>query len=121
MAETIEITSPLKKWPGSVTLPGPDAFTGEQWNYWRDQVEQHASGTVNRLFCYAGLAFVARFGTWNVAEAGVAEDGSVTESKLPLETVRSWEGNPGAERMKLVSWFGREMDRYIGQVLDPKG
>lgn len=102
--------SPLAKWPGRVELPHPDEFTGDHWSAWREAVnKREKSGqTINMVLAYGGLEFLAKQG-------GVFAIEGVT-----LEQVRAWETNAKNERVKLVSWLGREFRAYIQAVTDPK-
>lgn len=115
------LTSPLARWPGSVTLPAPDLFDGRMWDAWRDGVERRKDESANRTYCYAGLALVKRFGGWQIAEVTTDDDGERVETPLALETVQSWENHPEDERIRLISWLGRSFYLYVMvDVLDPK-
>lgn len=100
------ITSPLVRWPGVIRLPHPDEFNGEHWAAWRAAVDAQPETVISRLYCYAGLAFVEKCGTWALS--------------VPLAEVAGWQHDPAAERIKLVSWLGREMQKYFEQVTNPK-
>jgi len=108
MAEEYVIESPLARWPGRLTLPHPDEFSGDHWAAWQAAIEAHqAIDTINRRLAYAGMEFVkAVGGQW--------------QFDLPLATVRSWETQPGAERLKFISWLGREFHTYLDAIVNPK-
>jgi hypothetical protein len=109
-----EFVSPLKSWPGSFSLPDPDDFSGLDWKTWKAAVDKplREPYAYTHLFAYAGLELVARHGDWDIRTAG--------EEKLPLATVQSWETSPDDERVKLISWIGREVRFYITGIIDPK-
>lgn len=102
------IKSPLNAWPGTVTLPHPDAFSGTHWQTWKDEVNRplrkHYART--HLYAYAGLELIAAHGQWDM--------------EIPLAEVRSWEKDPDAERVKLVAWLGRSLMFYMDDIIDPK-
>lgn len=100
------ITSPLGRWPGIIRLPHPDEFTGQHWLTWRACVEEQPETVISRLYCYAGVAFVQRCGSWAL--------------DVPLAEVAAWRDDPETERIKLVSWLGREFQRYFEQITNPK-
>jgi len=104
------IESPLARWPGRVELPSPDAFSGDHWAAWRAAMnKREKSGqTINMILAYGGLEFLAQKG-------GVFAIEGVT-----LDEVRGWETNAANERVKLISWLGREFRAYIQDVTDPK-
>lgn len=105
------IESPLTRWPGKLELPHPDVFNGDHWNAWRAAMnKREKSGqTINMVLAYGGLEFLAQKG-------GIFAIEGVT-----LDEVRSWETDAARERVKLVSWLGREFRAYIQEVTDPKG
>lgn len=107
MAEHV-IESPLKAWPGSITLPEPNEFSGTQWQAWKDAVNKplRASYSRTHLYCYTGLDLLAQHGGW--------------EMEIPLAEVRAWETDPDAERVKLVAWLGRTFHDYMEDIIDPK-
>lgn len=109
-----EFISPLKAWPGKFTLPDPNEFNRNHWDAWKAAVQQpkRSSYSDTHLFGYAGLDLVARYGTWAILDG--------TGEPLPIPTVRSWEDDPEAERMKLISWIGREIMYYNAAIVDPK-
>lgn len=103
-----EFISPLKAWPGRFTLPDPDNFSGTQWKVYKDSVNRplRSSYADTHLFGYAALEMIARFGQWEVG--------------IPIKEVQSWETNPDEERVKLIAWIGREFNRYMVRIIDPK-
>lgn len=101
------IESPLEAWPGEITVPCPNKFTGIMWQDWRKAIEDCEATSINRLYCYAGLKFIEKHGTWNM--------------DITLVEVQSWEKKPAEELMMLVSWIGKHMQRYMNKILDPKG
>lgn len=97
----------LKKWPGKFTLPDPDEFSGADWQAWRKAVSDTDFDAVNQLYGYAGLRLIDAVGKWEFAA-------------LPLKTVQKWEKNPADERIKFISWVGREVRFYVDRhLLDP--
>lgn len=103
-----QFTSPLKAWEGSFSLPSPDEFSGAHWKVWTKAVNQPKRGAYaeTHLFGYAGLDLLKKYGEWNLS--------------IPIEEVRAWETNPDDERVKLISWIGREIRFYIVGIIDPK-
>jgi hypothetical protein len=70
----IIFTSSLTKWPGSFSLPGYDDFDGEMWDAYREIMDSGmADDTINRRFCYAGLALIDKFGTWEMETIALSE------------------------------------------------
>lgn len=104
----ITFTSPLKKWPGSFSLPDYDDFDGQMWDAYRKSMDGDMDDTINRRFCYAGLALIDKFGTWEMENITLAE-------------MQAWAKDKKAERMRLVSWVGSTIGSYIGELVDPKG
>jgi hypothetical protein len=101
-------TSPLAKWPGSVSLPDYDDFTGTHWDIWRKAFEASPDTTLNRRYAYAGLTMLESIGgEW--------------EMEISLKDVQAWASNPGEERVRLVSWLGKQFATYIDELIDPKG
>lgn len=108
-------TSPLKPWPGKITLPPLLEFDGEMWNHWADCVEDApvpagpgGSRMENRLYCYAGLMWLESYGRW--------------EMDIDRKEVLKWAHSPKAERMLLVNWLGRVFRQYMQTLLlNPKG
>lgn len=117
-----EFTSPLKAWPGRFTLPDPDDFSRVHWDAFKDSFNKPARTVYADIhhYGYAGLELIEKFGKWDMK--AVIKDSSTEEEteKLPISAVRSWETSPAAERTKLIAWIGREIDRYISRVVDPK-
>lgn len=107
--ETWEICeSPLKSWPGRFLLPPLDEINGEDWDLWRKCVDKAPGDTgLNRLYCYAGLAFIKERGKW--------------ELEIPLAEVQGWQTNKKAERLRLVGWIGVRVQTYIEEIVNPKG
>lgn len=111
MPETVDphvIVCPLKPWPGAIELPEPDLFNGQMWRDWRRMVEECKAETVNRLYGYAGAAFIEKHGAWKFDDPDLA-------------TFLSWQQRPGEERIRFVSWVGRSFQRYMDSIIDPKG
>lgn len=126
-----EFTSPLKAWPGSFALPDPDDFSGVHWKAFKDGYNKPKRSTYADIhhYAYAGLELIAQFGQWNMAKVIGEETVQVDEKKaetrpitepLPIGTVQSWETDPDSERIKLIAWIGREIDRYTSRIIDPK-
>lgn len=104
------IKSPLARWPGEIKLPAPDEFTGEHWQTWRTAVDQtNKAGVeeVNRLFAYAGAAFIEKHGEWAIKGVTLAE-------------FKSWQNAPAKEMMRFASWLGKSMRDYITDITNPK-
>lgn len=100
------IECPLAAWPGRITLPDPNFFDGLMWQKWRRAVADTEVDEVNRLYAYAGLKLIDGVGEWAFA--------------ISIKTVMGWEKRPADERIKFVSWIGREVRRYVDrQLLDP--
>lgn len=127
-----EFKSPLKTWPGSFTLPDPDDFSGVHWKAYKDSVNKAIRAEYivaeTHRYGYSCLEFIADHGSWNITVITGYEteeiDGRKTEKPivavLPLPVVRSWETNPDEERTKLIAWIGREFNRYMMRIVDPK-
>ena len=106
---THDIKSPLKAWPGSISLPLPDEFSGVHWKTWKDAINRakRKSYAITHLYCYAGLELIQAHGEWDIS--------------IPLADVQAWEDAPEDERIKLVAWLGRSVMGYMDDIMDPKG
>jgi hypothetical protein len=47
--------------------------------------------------------------------------GGEWEMEISLKDVQAWASNPGEERVRLVSWLGKQFSIYIDELIDPKG
>jgi len=105
----ITFTSPLAKWPGTISLPDYDDFTGEDWNTWRKAMDGTGENeTLNRRYCFGGLKLVEKIGEWKMETIDLAE-------------MQKWAKDKKAERTRLVSWVGKCVAEYIDELIDPKG
>lgn len=104
----VKFDSPLKKWPGSFSLPDYDDFDGIMWDIWRKAMDGMAEDTINRRFCFAGLILIEKIGKWEI-------------ESITLTDVRKWEKDKKAERIRLVSWLGQSVGNYIDELIAPKG
>lgn len=102
------IASPLKAWPGSISLPEPDDFNGIHWRAWKNAINKpnRQNYALTHLYCYAGLELIKAVGEWKF--------------EVALEDAMTWELEPEKERVKLVAWIGREMMSYMDGIMDPK-
>jgi hypothetical protein len=114
------IKSPLKNFPGDFSLPEPDEFNRLHWDTWKEGVNRplrSSYAVYTHLHGYAGLELVKKHGSWNIREV-TGEDGESAE--LPLGVVQSWEFDPAAEKTRFIAFIGREVTRYIENIIDPK-
>lgn len=107
--EPVRFDCPLAKWPGYVTLPPLENFSGVMWNDYRKAVDDAVdrdNPLGNRQFFYAGLDLIEKHGSWHM--------------DVPLVEVKAWRNKPEEERMLLVNWLGKNVLAYITDLIDPK-
>ena len=99
---------PLVSWPGEIHLPPPDDFNGLHWQTWMAESTRplRSEYAMIHRFAYAGLAFLAKHGGWQM--------------DIPLAEVQAWETKPEDERTKLIAWLGKSWIGYVDAVVNPK-
>lgn len=107
-AVPVTFTSPLARWPGSITLPDPNIWTRDMHEAWGDMLTRHEGArAMNRILCYAGLELIRQYGQWDM--------------ELPLDEVAGWESGPAKdEHVRLVFWIGKRIHDYMNSIVDPK-
>lgn len=99
--------SKLAKWPGFFTLPDYDDFDGEMWETWNKIQVDTPNTQINRFYCYAGLKLIEAIGEWHF--------------DIPLTEIAGWQNDKKAERIRFVSWIGKQVNNYHLAIVDPKG
>ena len=105
--QNYRVESPLAKWPGSIELPDPDLFSGRMWSDWRKAIDATEATELNRIYAYAGADLIKKHGKWAI-------------EGVTLAAFQGWQHKPDDELMKFVSWVGKQMNRYMEIITDPK-
>lgn len=95
---------------GDITLPSPDAFTGQMFNTYRDIVERIPATVGGRWWFLVAMAFAEKHGAINL--------NAMSGEPVTHEVMRTWK--PEQEPYRFVAFVGRQFDLYIKDIIDPK-